>query len=106
MLSRLGRLLTHLALATLLATRFEPGAVSRRVPRHTSNANACMRDGRMINRYTIWPALLTPAASIDAAKPSKGPGARQEMGNAPMTVAASSRQARVIALYQANNHIV
>jgi hypothetical protein len=55
----------------------------------TSKCSACARDGRMITRYTIWPALLTPAASIDAAKPSKGPGGRQEMRFAPMTVAAS-----------------
>lgn len=54
----------------------------------TSNALHA-RDGRMITRYTIWPALLTPAASIDAAKPSKGPGGRQEIRFVPMTGAAS-----------------
>ena len=39
----------------------------------------CLRAARWKDdhRYTIWPALLTPAASIGAAKPSKGPGADQ-----------------------------
>jgi len=80
-------LATHFTYSRLASSQAPSPAVH--APPHQQNA--CMRDGRMINRYTIWPALLTPAASIDAAKPSKGPGRRHEMGIAPMTVAASSR---------------